>query len=333
MKLKKAIREFLSYQKLKGQRAASTIENYNHYLKVFLSFAGDIKVTEINLDLIDNFQKYLLEKKGLKQATACYHLVSLRVLLKYLSIRKDINCLNWQKVELPEVEKKILPALTEKEEERLLLAAKPNKKRRLRDRAILQLLLSSGIRVSELTNLKIKDVDFNNRRFTVTGKGNKQRVCFFDKKTAHFLQRHLKERKQQDSKLLFCGQNSSLTPRTIQRTIKKYAKKARIREKVVTTHTLRRTFGARMLRHGVDTRHIQRFLGHKTIVTTQLYTNIEQPELQNIYSKANSSMVKNAPGGIKNEFVLLSKDNFYKITGAISANRALLKRLCKKVGA
>jgi len=340
MKLKKAINQFIEHSKNKGRKSPSTIKNYQRYLLRFLAFTGDIKPLEITLDHIDNFQKHLI-KSGASLTTQKFYLIGIRVLLKYLRVRKDILCLDFQKIELPVTPRKILPALTDKEIKKLLQASitPPAGNSRyswqsLRDRTILEILLGSGLRVSELVKLRTGDLDFENKQMIVQGKGNKNRVGFLTNDAIRHLRRWLKVRPT-NSEYLFTTRGKDkfepLTTRSVQRLVRELGKRAEIRM-AVTPHVLRRSYGARMSRRGANLRTIQELLGHSQVTTTQLYTAITQPELQKEFKRANTNIIKNVPDGEKrNEFVVMSTDNFYKLTGMIASNRKLLLRICKEL--
>jgi integrase/recombinase XerD len=320
--MKNLINEFIEHEKTKGRKAQSTIRNYQMYLGRFSDFTGNIKPEEISLDLIDKFQKEIAKNASI--STQSYYLIAIRVFLKWLRVRKDIQALDPEKIELPKINRKIQDALTDKEVDQLLKAVVPQRRTQIEDRAMLELMVGSGIRVGELVKLRVQDIDFENKTFIVNGKGNKDRLCFLTNSACHFLQKHLGVRKS-NSPLLF-----EITPRSVQRMVQRTAQEAGIKKRV-TPHTLRRTFGAIMLNHGADVRHVQDFLGHSNIQTTQFYTQISKPDLKKVFRLANTKMVKNTPSGVKNEFVVMSKDNFYKLTGMIGHNQKLLSRICEKL--
>ena len=328
--MKKLIKEFINHEKTKGQKAKSTIENYQRYLTKFSDYTGDIKPMKVNLDLIDGFQKSLIKNKA-GISTQHYYLIAIRVFLKWLRLRKDLDCLDPEKIELPKIHRKIQDSLTEKESKALLQSAIPQGKQGIRDRAVLELLIGSGIRVGEIVKLKVNDLDFENKRFIVNGKGDKDRTCYLTDGACHFLKKHLETRKYQSPYVFNTrGNGEALNSRSVQRLVKKQAQVAGIK-KTTTPHTLRRTFGCSMLRRGVDLRYIKEFLGHENIGTTTLYTKVENPELAQKFKIANKRIVKNVDGGARQEFVVMSQDNFYKLTGMISQNRQLLLEINRKL--
>jgi len=329
--MKKLIKEFINHEKTKGQKAKSTIENYQRYLTKFSDYAGDIEPTEVNLDLIDGFQKSLIKNKA-GISTQHYYLIAIRVFLKWLRVRKNLDCLDPEKIELPKIHRKIKNALTDKEADSLLKSAIPQNREGVRDRLILELLIFSGPRVSELTNLKISDLNLENKTALVTGKGDKTRQIYLTEPTIHFIKKHLEVRNCESDYLFNTrGGEEKLTARSIQRLIKRSAEKALIKRKV-TPHDCRHFFASQMLNKGLNIRQVQTMLGHSSIQTTEIYTHVTDPELKKAFKMAHSSF-NNKPDGTpyKNEFVVMSKENFYKLTGMISQNRQLLLEINRKL--
>lgn len=336
MKLKKAIQDFIEHSKTKGRKTPATLKTYRLQLLQFYRFADNIKPEEITLDLIDAYQKKMA-KEGATASTQSHHLTVIKVFLKYLKIRRNLNVLDFQKIELPKVTKKIGEILTDKEIDRLLKATVPNTEMRSRQRAILEILVCSGIRVGELCSLLASDVDFKAKRFKVRGKGGKERICFLTNEAVHYLKKYLRLRKHNSDYLIstYARRHDTLgkptDPRSIQRAVKLCAERAGLHQKRVYPHMLRRSFGARMLRNQVDLRYIKDFLGHSNIQTTTLYTKVGEPELEKQFKRANTNAIRSVPDGEKkNEFVVMSTDNFYKLTGMIAKNRSILMAICRK---
>lgn len=294
--------DFLEYLEIEKNRSAKTIENYNRYLSRFLAYTKISKPSEITEDLIRRYRIYLnrltdTKGKPLKKVTQNYHVIALRSFLKYLS-KRDIRAVPAEKVELGKQEQREVTFLEKPDLDRFLSspqgAALPN----LRDKAILETLFSTGLRVSELCSLNRDEIDTNRGEFSVRGKGGKIRVVFLsdDAKTA--LEIYLKKRADTDPALFIRipknnafgnppagGEELRLTPRSIQRIIKKYAVMAGIVGKHVSPHTLRHSFATNLLRNGADIRSVQALLGHSSITTTQIYTHVTDKQLRETHQK------------------------------------------------
>lgn len=300
MTLSKLITDFLEYCEVEKGHSQLTIRNYDHYLSRFLEFTGNIPPEKINLELIRRYRLYLNrltdeKDKPLKKITQNYHIIALRAFLKYLS-KRDIKSLAAEKLELSDAESRSLVFLEIDEIERLLTASNQEKNKilRARDKAILETLFSTGLRVSELVALSRDKVNLKRGEFSVHGKGDKIRVVFLsdDAKNAigNYLNlrtdnykplfiRYQKKEKTSDD---LSGENLRLTPRTIQRLIKKYATIAGIVKKV-TPHTIRHSFATDLLVSGADIRSVQSMLGHSSITTTQIYTHITDKQLREVH--------------------------------------------------
>jgi len=293
MKLKDALDRFLEYLEIDQGKSAKTLENYSRWLNRFLSFSGNIDVSKISLDVIRNFRLSLNRTKDergkpLSLKTQAYHLIAIRAFLRYLA-KNDIKSLSPEKVELPKIVETEVNFL-EPEEIKELFKAVPDsgKLRHLRDRAILETLYSTGLRVSELVGLDRDDINLNKGEFSVRGKGGKIRVVFLTDTAIKFLKVYLEKRKDLDRALFVSTKgrkdNLRLSARSIERIIAFYAKKAGITKKV-TPHTLRHSLATGMLRRGADLRSVQALLGHSSITTTQRYTHITDQHLKEIHKK------------------------------------------------
>ena len=300
MKLKKLITDFLEYLEVERNLSQKTIENYDHYLKRFLEFAGNTSPTSINQDKIKKYRLYLnrykdKNNKPLSKKTQGYHIIALRSFLKYLS-KNDIKTFPAEKIELPKAGDRNIQFLESDEVERILEATgiKDNIKE-LRDRAILETLYSTGLRVSELVALDKNDINLKRGEFSVTGKGNKTRLVFLSKEAIDWIEKYLKKRSDIDKALFIRVDRRSkkdleknkehslrLTPRSVQRIIDRCARKAGITKKV-TPHTLRHSFATDLLMNGADIRSVQAMLGHSSITTTQIYTHITDTQLRDVH--------------------------------------------------
>jgi site-specific recombinase XerD len=301
--------QFLEYLEIERGRSRKTIENYNHYLDVFLDWAKIVDVNQINGELIRNFRIYLNRvetKKGknLKRVTQNYYIISIRSFLKYLA-KIDIDTLQAEKVEIGKTAGREVDFLEVDEVDRILKSAEGSGFKALRDRAILELLFSAGLRVSELTNLDRNKIDLKSQEFSVRGKGDKIRIVFVSDQAKKFLKKYLDMRadidpalfvrdiralkKFESKKKLGGGKKDNandglrLTPRSVQRIVKYYSAKAGI-IKDVHPHTLRHSFATNLLMNGADIRSVQEMLGHSSIITTQVYTHITNKKLKEIHA-------------------------------------------------
>lgn len=302
MSLSSLITDFLEYLELERNASQKTIRNYDHYLKRFLSFAGDIDPQKIDLKLVRNFRLYLARfrdpqtDKSLKRVTQNYFIIALRAFLRYLS-RLDIDSLSAEKVELGNADPSPIKVLDEDSLARLLNAPDTSSKQGIRDRTILEVLFSTGLRVSELASLNIDQINLNRREFSVVGKGGKERVVFLSDAACEWLGRYLGGRKDQFKPLFVRfqgrtdpteqGEAMRLTPRSIERVVAKYVRQAGIAVRA-TPHTLRHSFATDLLINGADIRSVQEMLGHANISTTQIYTHITNRQLKEVHKAFHS---------------------------------------------
>ncbi len=298
MYLSELIMDFIEYLEVEKGRSQKTAENYHLYLDRLIEFAGDIEVDKINAEIIRKYRLWLNRYKNeagdeLSSITQNYHLIALRSFLGYCS-RRDIHTLTPEKVELPKIRRKQVSFLSTDETERLITIVDINSKGGLRDRAMLELLFSSGLRVSELCNLNRDHINLRRGEFMVRGKGQKDRPVFISPEASEWLATYLESRadtaqplfirysgaKTGDSK----GESFRLTPRSVQRIVEHYAKLAGI-TKHVSPHTLRHSFATDLLMNGADLRSVQSMLGHSNIATTQIYTHVTDQHLREIHQK------------------------------------------------
>lgn len=295
------ILDFIEYLEVEGGRMPRTAENYDAYLNRFVEFAGDILPEAITPELIRKYRLWLNRHQNdhgeeLAMITQSYHLIALRGFLKYLS-RRDIPSMSPDKIELPKVHRKQVTFLHYDEVMRLFEQIDITSEAGLRDRAVMELLFSSGLRVSELVNLNRDHINTKRREFTVRGKGQKDRPVFISQTAADWVDRYLDTR--QDSLVpLFISYSKNVEPntsgdyrrlsaRSIQRAINKYARLAGI-TKHVSPHTMRHSFATDLLMNGADLRSVQSMLGHSNIATTQIYTHVTDAHLKDVYEKFHS---------------------------------------------
>lgn len=291
-------RQFLEYIEIERGRAVKTIENYDHYLDRFFRQMQIKDVSDITEEKIREFRMWLNRQPGvsgsMKRRTQNYYLIALRAFLKFLR-KRDIPAISPEKIELAKLPERSLDLITPAELDRLIAAADGVDERGLRDRAILELLFSTGLRVSELCSLD-SDLDLSRDEFSVRGKGDKVRVVFLSSAAKDAVRAYLKARKDMEEALFVNIPRAAkgtkttparLTPRSVERTMKTYAAKAGITKKV-TPHVLRHSFATDLLSNGADIRSVQQLLGHASINTTQIYTHVTDAHLREVHKKFHS---------------------------------------------
>jgi site-specific recombinase XerD len=297
MDLRRLKIEYLEYLEIEKDRSQKTIENYDHYLERFLAWSKAKSPADITDELVRRYRMQLnrlADAKGrpLKKITQNYHVIALRNFLKYLA-KRDVKTLAADKVELGKTQRQEVEFLEPDEVERIFAAAESLDLKALRDRAILELLYSSGLRVSELTSLNRDQVNLKTGEFSVRGKGGKIRVVFISDRAKSALERYLDKRSDVDPAVFVRiglkhiekkskGENLRLTPRSIQRIVKFYATKAGI-VKDVHPHTLRHSFATDLIANGADIRSVQEMLGHSSVTTTQIYTHVTNKQLKEVH--------------------------------------------------
>lgn len=289
--------DFLEYLEVELNRSPKTIENYRHYLERFLTWSTINSPGDITADLVRKYRIHLnrfQDEKGheLKKITQNFHIIAIRSLLKYLA-KRDIQSLAAEKIEIGKNPSHDIEFLEANELDRLLAATDGIDLKTLRDKAILELLFSAGLRVSELINLNREQLNLQQQEFSVRGKGDKIRIVFVSNTAKHALEKYLAKRLDIDPALFvrfsknstaLNAQSLRLTPRSIQRIVKYYAHKAGI-VKDVHPHTLRHSFATDLLQNGADIRSVQAMLGHSSITTTQIYTHVTNQQLKSIHDK------------------------------------------------
>lgn len=285
-------RQFLEYVEIEKGRSLLTVENYDRYLSTFFTWSGIKKTGEITPDLVRNFRLWLNRKEGvgggpLKKKTQNYYLIALRLFLKYIN-KIGIEAMAPTEIELAKVSERHLDLINEDELSRLLKAPTGDSLKVLRDRAILELLFSTGLRVSELCSLN-RDIDLKRDEFSIRGKGEKIRLVFISDEAKKSVKEYLDKRKDMDEPLFINfgkGQKEEkskrLSPRSVERIVKHYSIKAGITRKV-TPHTIRHSFATDLLQNGADIRSVQMLLGHANIATTQIYTHVTDKHLKEVH--------------------------------------------------
>ncbi len=293
--------DFIEHIEVEGGRSAKTAENYRLYIERFIEFTEDTPVEKITTEMIRKYRLWLNRYKNyneddLATITQSYHLIALRGFLKYLSER-DIPSLSPDKIILPKVSRKQVTFLHYDEVERLLDGIDITSEVGLRDRAIVELLFSSGLRVSELINLNRDHINTKRREFMVRGKGQKDRPIFISEAAADWVNKYLDSRQDslpplflnysRNNQVTTSGDFRRLTARSIQRLVTHYARLAGI-TKHVSPHTMRHSFATDLLMNGADLRSVQSMLGHSNISTTQVYTHVTDEHLREVYEKFHS---------------------------------------------
>lgn len=293
-------KEFLEYLEIERGRSPRTIANYDHYLGRLFSWLKDkadkeegaLTIEELSEEAVRQFRLWLnRQEPPLSVATQNYHVIALRMFLKYLA-RKNISSLAPERLDLAKQPERDIAFLEQDEVDRLLGAPEGAGMKAVRDRAILETLFSTGLRVSELVALNIDSINIEKGEFAVRGKGGKIRVVFLSERARDALRMWVEARKDVIESALFVrisrGKKvsfSRLTARSVQRLVEHYAAKAGIVGKDVHPHVLRHSYATDLLRNGADLRSVQALLGHASITTTQIYTHVTDPQLKEIHKR------------------------------------------------
>ena len=288
------LRHYLDYLEIEKNRSIKTRENYERYLKAFLNFGKIKNEKEITSEVIREFRLYLARRE-IKKNTQSYYIIALRNFLKYL-IKCDLDVLPPDKIELPKIPMRQIEIIEYKDLEKLLSSPSGSDLRSLRDKAILEVLFSTGLRISELCALN-RYFDIDRGEISVRGKGGKLRVVFFSERAKKAIKNYLEKRTDADEPLFVSltkshsavsGQAKTpkiigrIIPRTIQRIVDFYGRKAGIPDNV-HPHTLRHLFATDLLIGGADLRSVQELLGHASVSTTQIYTHLTNKQLHEVH--------------------------------------------------
>ena len=301
MTVDEAIDQFLEHLEIEKGCAPLTIQVYQHYLKRFSEWLGETfpqtRLEDIDLELVRQYRLYLARLTApsgspLKKVTQGYHIIALRAFLRYLIVQRNISTLSPEKIELPKGISRTVTFLNSEQVERLVNSPDTSKVVGLRDRAILETLFSTGLRVSELVRINRDQIDLERQEFGVVGKGSKPRVVFLSDAAAGWIRRYLESREDYFKPLFirYAGQQDStkggekmrLTPRSVERVVAKYARMCGLPVKT-TPHTLRHSFATDLLIAGADIRSVQEMLGHESIRTTQVYTHVTDRQLKEVH--------------------------------------------------
>ena len=288
-------RQYLEHLEIERGRSLKTIENYDRYLSRFFEFSKAKSPKDITEDVVRSFRLWLNRQDSgagdtLKKKTQNYYLIALRNFLKFLA-KREVSSLAPDKIELAKISERSIDLLSSAELNRLLEAPDGEDLKSLRDKAMLELLFSTGLRVSELCSLD-RDLDLSKDEFSVRGKGEKIRVVFVSPEAKAIVKKYLAKRTDMEEPLFIqFGRNmgkdgedetNRITPRSVERLVKLYAIKAGITRKV-TPHVIRHSFATDLLENGADLRSVQALLGHANIATTQIYTHVTDKHLRDIH--------------------------------------------------
>ena len=271
----------MEYIEIERGRALKTVENYNRYLERFLQFSKLDKPGKINDEEVRKYRLYL-NRRGLKKKTQNYYLIALRNFLKYL-VKLEIESLSPDRIELTKVGERQIDLISADELQRILKAPQGVSLKNLRDKAILELLFSTGLRVSEMCGLNRGDLDLKKDEFSIRGKGEKVRLVFVSERAKKALGNYLNKRVDLEEPMFVnLRDETRLTPRSVERIVQRWAIKAGVTNKV-TPHILRHCFATDLLEAGADLRSVQTLLGHSNITTTQIYTHVTDRQLKEVH--------------------------------------------------
>lgn len=304
-KLLKYTEDFLEYLEIEKNCSKLTVRDYRHYLEVFRMWHKETMPTkeldQLDLSDIRKYRVFLSNKvdpkgAGLKRVTQNYYIIAFRSFLRFL-IKNDIKTLEPSKIDLPKTESRSLKFLEREQVDRLVTSPDTSKEEGVRDRAIMELLFSTGLRVSELVSLNRDQINLDRKEFGIIGKGRRSRIVFVSDRAAEWIQKYLNHRKDAFKPMFIRysgtvveennGERMRLTARSVERIVKKYVRQARIPVDA-TVHTLRHSFATDLLTNGADLRSVQEMLGHKNIATTQIYTHITNKQLREVHRSFHS---------------------------------------------
>jgi site-specific recombinase XerD len=303
--LENLINEFLEYLEIEKNCSKLTIRDYRHYLEIFNAWFTKnmplMSIKDLDLATVRKYRVFLANRidakeMTLKRVTQNYYVIALRSFLRFL-IKNDHPTLEPSKIDLPKTESRSLKFLEREQIDRMVTLIDTSKEEGIRDRAIFELLFSTGLRVSELAKLNHNQINLDRREFGVVGKGGRARVVFVSDRAAKWITMYLQARKDVFKPLFIRysgkviedngGEKMRLTVRSIERIVKKYVRIARLPVDA-TVHTLRHSFATDLLTNGADIRSVQEMLGHKNIATTQIYTHVTNKQLRDVHRSFHS---------------------------------------------
>lgn len=282
--VEKLLRDYLTYLEIEKNRSPKTRANYERHLRTFLEMTGARSPSDITDEVVREF-RIALARKPIKKSTQSYYVIALRNFLKYLS-RRDIKTLAAEKVEVPSVPRRQIELLEPGDLERLIAAPSADTLRDLRDRAVLETLFSTGLRISELCAMK-RTVNLERGELSVRGKGERLRIVFLSPDAKDAIKKYLAKRTDIEEMLFVSLDRSGkvvgpITPRAVQRLVDRAAVRAGVARKV-HPHEIRHAFATDLLINGADLRSVQELLGHANVSTTQIYTHLTNKELREVH--------------------------------------------------
>lgn len=303
------IDQYLEYLEIEKNASKLTIRDYKHYLKIFERWFTmthpDKSIEVLDLTMIRKYRVFLSNRtdqngQPLKKVTQNYYVIALRSLLRYC-LKNDIKTLEPTKIDLPKTESRSLKFLERDQIEQLVTMPDTSKEEGVRDRTVLELLFSTGLRVSELVSLNHQQINLERREFGIIGKGKRSRIVFISDRAADWIARYMAMRTDTFKPLFIRysgsvneedeGEKMRLTVRSIERIVKRYVREARLPVDA-TVHTMRHSFATDLLTNGADLRSVQEMLGHKNIATTQIYTHITNKQLREVHKSFHSGNTK-----------------------------------------
>lgn len=306
MDLSALVTEFLEYLEIERNLSPLTIRDYRHYLNNFVAWSSANypinNPKDLTLETVRKYRVYLAHYNSpngnipIKKVTQNYYVIALRSFLRYL-IRKDLPVVAPEKIELPKVESRSLKFLDRDQVERLLAQPNVSREQGLRDKVLMEMLFSTGLRVSELCRLNRDQINLTRREFGVIGKGGRARVVFLSDRACMWIERYLERRTDHFNPLfirysgnqnpIVNGEKMRLTSRSVQRIVTKYVRRAKL-PVAATPHVLRHSFATDLLMNGADLRSVQELLGHKNVATTQIYTHVTNSQLRDVHKAFHS---------------------------------------------
>lgn len=286
--MKEDINKFLDYLKYERNYSDHTITGYQNHLELFLEFLNNKKISnynEVEYNIMRNYINYLYEKKY-ESKSICNHISSLRSFFKYLKNEEIIRNNPMVLIQNPKLEKKLPKYLYYEDVEKVLNVPDLNTDVGKRDALILELLYVTGIRVSELVNIKLSDISYNEKKIKIKGKGNKERIVLYGNRCKELLDKYLSVRnnflKDNNEYLILGVKGKQINDRMVRTIINEISEKASVNLKI-SPHTFRHTFATHMLNEGADLRSVQELLGHENLSTTTIYTHVTNERLRNVY--------------------------------------------------
>lgn len=281
------IKEFLDYLEFEKKFSLYTVDNYDKDItefKEYLVMNNINSFKKVDYSLVRKYLVFLYEKKY-KNTTICRHISSLRSFYKYLLGNKLINENPMELISLPKKEQRLPNFLYYNDLEKLLETPDQATSIGLRDKLIFEILYSTGVRVSELVNIKVKDIDFENKSIRIFGKGKKERIVLFGDQALKIINIYLDQRGFSSEYLILNNRGNKITTRGVDLIIHKNSLKSGLKNKI-TPHTMRHTFATHMLNDGANLLTVQELLGHENLKTTQVYTHVSNERLRNVYLNA-----------------------------------------------